>query len=351
MLVNGVFNTVMYLMIFSLRAAKFLDGQIYLHLCKYVSLWTLPTSRQGSNLQDIFNPKREESNTKAKKFKCQASDGLGLYPILAYFIQAVVLPAKVCVEQCIAFLAMADVLDMLQAVPLLKVTPQDLRAAIQSFLQSCVAAGWKQYMHPKFHWLVHFPTHLQKFGMLPTCFVHERKHRVAKRYSNPIQNTSVFEKSVLSELVCHDLAVLKTSSIFAVAVKLSNPHTASKKMLEFMSQQMSVTLQPEECLTCAVAHILPAGTCSKKDVVLIRTSDATEPFEAAEVWFHVQCKGMCFSLVSLWKLKSIDTAKGTAQWLKQDNPVMISTSSILAPLCFTVLQDTSVRTLIPWQFR
>ncbi len=351
MLVNGVFNTVMYLMIFSLRAAKFLDGHIYHHLCKYVSLWTLPSSRQGSNLQDIFNAKREESNTKAKKFKCQASDGLGLYPILAYFIQAVVLPAKVCVGECIAFLAMADVLDMLQAVPLLKVTPKDLGAVIQSFLQSCVAAGWKQYMHPKFHWLVHFPTHLQKFGMLPTCFVHERKHRVAKRYSNPIQNTSVFEKSVLSELVCHDLAVLKTSSIFAVAVKLGNPHTAPKKMLEFMSQQMSVILQPEECLTSAVAHILPAGTCSKKDVVLIKSSDATQPLEAAEVWFHVQCKGVCVSLVSLWKLKSVDAAKGTAQWLKHDNPVMISTSSILAPLCFTVLQDTSVRTLIPWQFR
>ena len=113
-----------------------------------------------------------------------------------------------------------------------------------------------------------------------------------------------------------------------------------------MSQQLSVNLQAEECLTCAVAHILPAGTCCKKDVVLIKSSDATQPFEAAEVWFHVQCKGICLSLVSLWKLKSFDAGKGLAQWLKQDNPVMISNSSILAPICFTMSQDTSVRTLI-----
>ena len=351
MLVNGVFNTVLYLMLYSLKAAKFLGGHIYPHLYNYISLWTLPNSKHGSGLQDIFNSKREESNTKAKKFKCQASEGLGLYPILAYFIQAVVLPANACVRECVAFLAMADILDMLQAVPLQKVTPQDLRAVIHTFLQSCVAAEWKQYMHPKFHWLVHFPTHLEKFGMLPTCFVHERKHRVAKRYANHIQNTQGFEKSVLSELVCHDLAVLKTSGIFDSAVKLSTPHTASKKLREFMSQQLSVSLQAEECLTCAVAHILPAGTCCKKDVVLIKSSKGTQPFEAAEVWFHVQCKGICVSLVSLWKLKSYDAAKGLAEWLKQDNPVMISTSSILAPVCFTVSHDTAVRTLIPFQFR
>jgi hypothetical protein len=102
-LVNGVFNTIMYLMLCSLKSAKFLGGQIYPHLYNYVSLWILPCSRQGSRLQDIFNAKREDSNTRAKKFKCQASDGLGLYPILAYFIQAVVLPANVCVAECIAF--------------------------------------------------------------------------------------------------------------------------------------------------------------------------------------------------------------------------------------------------------
>ena len=118
-----------------------------------------------------------------------------------------------------------------------------------------------------------------------------------------------------------------------------------------MSQQLSVSLQAEECLTCAVAHILPAGTCCNKDVILIKSSKGTQPFEAAEVWFHVQCKGICVSLVSFWKLKSYDAAKGLAEWLKQDNPVMISTSSILAPVCFTVSRDTAVRTLIPLQFR
>jgi hypothetical protein len=351
MLVNGVFNTCMYLMLHSLKAAKFLGGQIYPHLQKYVALWTMPISRQGNHLEDIFNHQREVSNHKASKFKCQASDGLGIYPILAYFMQAVVLPAKVCASECTAFLAMADILDLLQAVPLQKVTPKDLRDAIHRFYQSCVAAGWRKYMHPKFHWLVHFPAHLHKFGMLPTCFVHERKHRVAKRYSNPIQNTSVFEKSVLSELVCHDLAVLKTPGIFKFEVGLNKPHVASKKLRQFMSQQMSVALEPHECLTCACVNLLPAGTCSRKDVVLIKSPNCTQPFEAAEVWFHVQCKGTCMSLVSVWKLQSYDATRGLAQWLKQDNPVLISTSDILTAVCFTVCKVTSVRTLIPLNFR
>jgi hypothetical protein len=346
-----MFNTIMYLMLRSLKAVKFIGGKVYQDIYNYVSLWTLPASSHTGMLQDIFNTKREESNTRANKFKCQASDGLGLYPRLAYFMQAVVLPANVCVKQCLAFLAMADILDLLQAVPLQKATPKDLSVAIHTFFESCVAAGWRDHMRPKFHWLVHFSAHLRKFGMLPTCFVHERKHRVAKRYSNPIQNISVFEQSVLSELVCHDLAGLKTQGIFNFDVRFKNPHPAPKNMREFLSKHMSVALQAAECLTCAAVYMLPAGSCAKKDVVLTRSTEGTEPFDAGEVWFHAQCKGTYVSMVSMWQLKSYDAAKGLAKWLKQDVPVLISTSSILSPVCFTVCKDTTVNTLIPLQYR
>jgi hypothetical protein len=351
MLVNGVFNTITYLMLSSLKAVKFLGGKVYQDIYNYISLWTLPASRNTGMLQEIFNHTRELSNTRAKKFKCQASDGLGLYPILAYFIQAVVLPANACVKQGLAFLAMADILDLLQAVPLQKVTPKGLRVAIHTFYESCVAAGWRDHMHPKFHWLVHFPAHLLKFGMLPTCFVHERKHRVAKRYSNPIQNSSVFEKSVLSELVCHDLAVLKTQGIFNFDVRLKNPYPAPRAMREYLSKHLSVALQPAECLTCAAVNILPAGSCSKKDVVLIRSASSTVPFDAGQVLLHAQCKGTYVSIVSIWQLTSYDAKKGLAKWLKQDMPHLIQTSSILSPVCFTVCKDTSVSTLIPLCYR
>ena len=37
--------------------------------------------------------------------------------------------------------------------------------------------------------------------MLIACFVHERKHRMVKRYCADILNTIVFETSVLSEVL------------------------------------------------------------------------------------------------------------------------------------------------------
>lgn len=351
MLVGGVFQTITYLMLFSLKAVKFLGGKVYQDIFNYIVLWSLPASRHTGMLQEIFNTNRDKANTKAKKFKCQASEGLGLYPILAHFVQAVVLPAKACVKECVAFLAMADLLDVLQAVPLHIITPQQLKAVIHTLLQSCVAAGWREYMHPKFHWLVHFPQHLSKFGMLPTCFVHERKHRVAKRYSGPIQNTSVLEKSVLSELVCHDLAVLRTPGLFNFEVRLGTPHPAPKKMREFMSEHLSLALQANECLTGAVAHILPAGTCSRKDVVLMKSAGGTGPWDAGIVEFHTQCKGTCVSLVSLLHLQNFDATKGLAKWLKQDMHVLIYTSSILTPLCYTECKDSSVNTIIPLPFK
>lgn len=45
----------------------------------------------------------------------------------------------------------------------------------------CLEAGYKEHMHTKFYWVLHFPQHLAKHKMLPSCFVQERKHKMIKR--------------------------------------------------------------------------------------------------------------------------------------------------------------------------
>ena len=91
----------------------------------------LPVSRNTGHLQEIFNPHRERSNNKAKGFKCQASDALALYPIIAFFIQTVVMPAGVCLKECVAFVALADLIDMLQSSACKIISPAALRASEQ----------------------------------------------------------------------------------------------------------------------------------------------------------------------------------------------------------------------------
>ena len=96
---------------------------------------------------------------------------------------------------------MCDVLDMLVAVPLMIITAEMLDAAVDAFLEKCVAAKWEKHMHSKFHWTVHLSGELRRFKTLLACFVHERKHKVAKRYCTAVANTLSYEKSVLGEAI------------------------------------------------------------------------------------------------------------------------------------------------------
>ena len=70
-----------------------------------------------------------------------------------------------------AFLLLADVMDMLASVHMNIITPDMLQRSIDSFLQACIACGWGKHLHQKFHWVLHLPSHLQKFKLLPACWV------------------------------------------------------------------------------------------------------------------------------------------------------------------------------------
>ena len=92
-----------------------------------------------------------------------------------------IVPLEVCPKQCTCMLSLVDIIEMLQLVPLGLITPDTLQKACEKFIHMCLEAGYKEYMHTKFHWILHFPQHLSNHNMLPCCFVQERKHKMIKR--------------------------------------------------------------------------------------------------------------------------------------------------------------------------
>jgi hypothetical protein len=323
--------------------------KIYQHLHGYISLWVVPN---GGKLHEVFNEHRAASNRRSKSFKCQASEGLGLYPIISAFLITTVLPADICVAECRCYLALANLIDLVMGTATLAIDPNDLRDAVTQFLQLCIEAGWRQHMHPKFHWLVHLPHHLDRFGFLPTCWVHERKHKLVKRYSNDIRNTITFEKSVLTQILCHELHSLQQPGMLEVSeCMLANRSQAPKSMIAFLSECLQVQLSVDNCFTSSVARLKPAGNCAKGDVVLLSNNSLAQPFQAGQVWFHSECEGTCFSLVSLWHFSSYDADNCSAMFLKVDNPVLIPTSEILQPVTHICLKENSVRVLVPLAHR
>ena len=151
-------------------------------------------------LHDLFTNTHEKSNTDAKKFKCTASHALSLYAILGVFLTTVAVGLAPEVLRC--YNALCDVLDLLVHVNRgLSQDAQMVDDAVHLFLARFVAVFSVDYLTPKFHWLLHFGDHIRHANGLLSCFVHERKHKVAKRYCTAVANTISYEKSVLGEAI------------------------------------------------------------------------------------------------------------------------------------------------------
>ena len=94
-----------------------------------------------SALANLFSPKAKASHKTDKNFRCSASEALGLYPLLRVLLHTTVYASNHCQEECKAMFALADFLDLIQAVPHGQVTPSIIDNAAKVFLDACVAAG------------------------------------------------------------------------------------------------------------------------------------------------------------------------------------------------------------------
>ena len=349
--VQGIFQTVVWLLFAAINDAFNLSLSVLFQMMHdYISMWVQPRDK-GIDLKDNFLPKRLEADKRSKNFKCKASDGLGLYSLIGLWLMCFILPTGKCQAECKAFLCMCDMIDLLVACSQEghNITPEALSQSIYEFLKSCVDAGWKSRMHPKFHWLVHFPTHLRNHHFLVSCFVHERLHKLSKRYGTDIRNTRIYEVSLLRQVLCQVLADLSEPGLFDVHVALKMPKKATKKALEFLSSHLGLQLTSENCMLSNSARVR-SGSCSRKDVVLVSNPDHNF-LECGEVWLHAEVMGTCISLVSMWSKIDHDKPKGLMSWQKQDNPMFLPTNEIMCAVVHRSLSNDVVSTLLPCHLR
>ena len=78
----------------------------------YLKLWRWP-NHLPKHLDVLFSTKSAKKIEQNKKFQCQASEALGLLPVLVHLVKTFLLPNDlVCPQICKAFLACADIVDL-----------------------------------------------------------------------------------------------------------------------------------------------------------------------------------------------------------------------------------------------
>jgi hypothetical protein len=108
---------------------------------------------------------------------------------------------------------------------------------------------------------MHLGHHLHIFGVLISCFVHERKHKLAKRFGNAMSSLHKFELYVLREVFLTQRAALRHGGCFAQYHHTSKP---SKKAMTVLREAF-----PNAALIemTADAWVGIGGKVSKRDIV------------------------------------------------------------------------------------
>ena len=212
---------------------------IWSTLHDYLQLWKPPKALGTFKAYKLFEAKNLEGLRTNKYFKCAASEMLSLHRPLEYYIRTCCLAHGLLEAHCTCLLDWCAVLDYCVSIPLLQpAKPQVLLQLVEKALASIVAIGHAKDMRPKMHWCLHFAAELQQFGMLPACWVLERKHKAIRRHGGATFNMGHYGETVTREMLCEEIMAHGDEKHGLQLEKccLVNPVVVPKKLKESLLQ-------------------------------------------------------------------------------------------------------------------
>lgn len=166
--------------------------------------WQFPASNRGKSklLFRVFDDCRHNTDN---KLKCSAAELLGLYVLLRHWADTAGARHPSLRLPLASFSAACDVLDIVvqakeRALPMVQAAAS-LRVALRRHMECHVKAFGKSNVKPKMHWMWDIAEHLERDPFVLDCWIVERLHLKCKQVANLIQNTRVFERSVLSGIL------------------------------------------------------------------------------------------------------------------------------------------------------
>ena len=307
----------------------------YSLLDEYVQEWHLPVAR--GEVGDMFSVKRARSSWEDSTLKATASECLSAIPIMACFFDALERrsTSQEVKNHCNCFLCLVHIMEVIQRSGRRDVDCTALQRCIDAYLASFKALYGPECMIVKFHFMIHYPAFIRRWASLPNCFALERKHKMPKRFSNEIKNTSRnFDASVLREVTCHHLAVLSDpeATHFEHDAGLIAPYPMPKKLVTQMQTYFGVG--PEiQFFTARVARINAWERCCKGDTALATKDGMDLVGEIVMiVSYTVHGESIAFCILRQWDLVSEEGR--TIRWRRTET------------LCTCLLEE--IRCALTW---
>ena len=269
-LVSGLAQLETWLFLASLPA-----GRHWPDLDNYTKTWRWPSHIKDPP-KNVWDETHRRSAVAAGRIKLGASEMLSTYGIVRSWAHARDFTNS---EAGHSLLSVFKVLDALASHLGPEKAPQLMRDIV-SYIEAHKRAHGIGHLIPKFHMALHLPAALAQLGELPSCFVHERKHKTAKKYGTTTARLSCWERSVTSQLLNQQLDTM-TECVFALGAKISGRRVDATTA---MQQQFP------GCTCTAAAHASCNGVhASRGDVVYIATDVGVR---VARVRCHIEAEGV-----------------------------------------------------------
>jgi hypothetical protein len=257
-LCDGLADTEFGMFMHEMKAIK--ADTTFRELGIYVATWTLPKTAPAVNR--LFLDSSIVKNIRKGSFSSTASEFLSLVPILTRFMDAVVIPREELPAHVASFRAVLTVIETLQAVKRGIVSHGQLAEVITDHLRKFLVAYGKDEVRPKHHYAMHLPTILERNGMLFSTLVHERKHRMVKRYAKNRVNQTSWEQGTIEDITIHQM--MDAQEYFLSTRVSSKPNRPTMRLLLDLFPNCA-----EEAFTLHSEISIENGLARSGDVVLL----------------------------------------------------------------------------------
>ena len=286
--VNGVFNAECGGLLSSLKSVGI--GQDQLHDYLNNLTWPAGMSSKATTGQNVFR-KKQEGN-----LKCSASECLGIYNPIRHFLISKMDMLGHCKSQVVSYLFLCECIDVLLAVRNNALGPNDLATAVSRYVKAHQTAHGTSLWVPKFHYLQHLDKMIANHKVVLGCFVHERKHRIAKKYAENIRRVDDgFETSILKDVVVINIRDLDDKEFDQLHIGLVEPVVANEKV----SQLLRAIFGIGQVLQSRRAHFAMGSLCCVNDFVILNHPEGQRP--VGQVAFFVSVGSLDLACVTMWE--------------------------------------------------
>ena len=275
-------------------------------------------------------------------FKCDVHEALHIYLLVRVFLEADVLPR--CSDQCVSFRALCAVLDLLQCVKHEgRVSVATLRDAVFGHLRSFMAAYSEHGWIPKHHLAIHLCDALQRHGTLIGCLVHERRHKIVKRWSRDRYTTKSFERGLLEELTVEHMHAMKEDWCID-----DRSQTLWSEPRKAMSDAIKHEFPDTNVVHCANMVRANGAAITAGDVAF---ADIGGRRQLVEAWFHARVDKHVLSCVSVWPhAPSASDTCITETYRRAEDPRFLPTACLLCSAIYLQI-DGFVTAIVPAELR